>query len=282
VQRVDRQRALAQVGGPACPAARVRRSRSPPHQGLTPAARTRGPPRGPPNPAVTVAPDRYSHGAQSPSVPTANNRDGRRGAMATYPLVADAGRDAAIARIARRQLRREDSRWSEAGSASDTAARDVLAHLRRLHGLVADDVWDERTCVHRGLGHSHSLASDRLFESARRPGRWRGATKSRLNLIVSWVCTQLLLSTASSTTGKRDCATRASGACARTKPSPSRGCACACALEASTLGSPEATDLRCCRPGLHDLAGTRAPGNGDPGMNDPRGISTNSSRHYAS
>jgi hypothetical protein len=66
--------------------------------------------------------------------------------MATYPAVTAAERDAAIARIARNH--RNDSRWSEAGADSDTAARDVLAYLRRSHvrtkwERAADDVWDE-------------------------------------------------------------------------------------------------------------------------------------------
>jgi hypothetical protein len=68
--------------------------------------------------------------------------------MATYPPVTDRERDTALARIAARHLRREDTRWSEANADSDTAAYDVLAYLRRRHaqlpiGLAADDIWDE-------------------------------------------------------------------------------------------------------------------------------------------
>ncbi|HZZ48231.1 MAG TPA: hypothetical protein VFE65_15225 [Pseudonocardia sp.] len=70
--------------------------------------------------------------------------------MATYPPVTDRERDAALARITARHLRREDTRWSEANSDSDTAAYDVLHYLRRRHaqlpvGLTADNVWDELT-----------------------------------------------------------------------------------------------------------------------------------------
>lgn len=72
------------------------------------------------------------------------------GPVATYPPVTDRERDAALARITTRHLRREDTRWSEANSDSDTAAYDVLAYLRRRHtqlpvGLAADNVWDELT-----------------------------------------------------------------------------------------------------------------------------------------
>ncbi len=67
-------------------------------------------------------------------------------AVATYPPVGDRERDAALARIARRHARYDDSRWSEAG----TEVRDVLAYLRRRRAgpplpaqLATDDAWDE-------------------------------------------------------------------------------------------------------------------------------------------
>jgi hypothetical protein len=98
--------------------------------------------------------------------------------MATYPPVTDRERDAALRRITDRHLRREDNRWSEANSDSETAAYEVLGYLRRRHtqlpgGLAADDVWDElvlsawvywdqrrreRELLHRGRRLGLSLA----------------------------------------------------------------------------------------------------------------------------
>jgi hypothetical protein len=68
--------------------------------------------------------------------------------VATYPPVTDVERDQAIARIARRHAEIDDTRWSEAHAESDTAAREVLAYLRRRHlrlpyAVAAADVWDE-------------------------------------------------------------------------------------------------------------------------------------------
>ena len=64
--------------------------------------------------------------------------------VATYPPIGDRERDAAVARIAARHERYDDSRWSEAG----TEARDVLNYLSRRRAelpfaLTAHDSWDE-------------------------------------------------------------------------------------------------------------------------------------------
>jgi hypothetical protein len=97
--------------------------------------------------------------------------------VAVYPFVGDRERDAALRRIAFRHLRRDDTRWSEAGSEGDNAARDVLAYLRRHHArmpraVAGEDAldelvlaawvwWDERRREHellrRALRYGHSL-----------------------------------------------------------------------------------------------------------------------------
>lgn len=64
--------------------------------------------------------------------------------MATFPPIGDLERDSALDRIARRHLKNDDHRWSEAG----TEARDVLDYLRTNRSrlppkLRADDAWDE-------------------------------------------------------------------------------------------------------------------------------------------
>lgn len=67
-----------------------------------------------------------------------------RARVATFPPIGDIERDSALDRIARRHLRHDDYRWSEAG----TDARDVLNYLRAHRSrlpprLLADDAWDE-------------------------------------------------------------------------------------------------------------------------------------------
>jgi hypothetical protein len=98
--------------------------------------------------------------------------------VAMYPFVGDRERDAALRRITARHLRREDTRWSEAGSEGDDAARDVLDYLRRHHGrmpgvVAGEDAldelvlaawvwWDERRrereLLRRARSYGHSLA----------------------------------------------------------------------------------------------------------------------------
>jgi hypothetical protein len=103
--------------------------------------------------------------------------------VAIYPFVGDRERDAALARIADRHLRRDDTRWSEAGSDGDNAARDVLDYLRRHHArmpkvVAGEDAldelvlaawvwWDERRrereLLRRARSYEHSLAEIGAF-----------------------------------------------------------------------------------------------------------------------
>ena len=103
--------------------------------------------------------------------------------VAIYPFVGDRERDAALSRIADRHLRRDDTRWSEAGSDGDNAARDVLDYLRRHHArmpkaVAGDDAldelvlaawvwWDERRrereLLRRARSYEHSLAEIGAF-----------------------------------------------------------------------------------------------------------------------
>lgn len=97
--------------------------------------------------------------------------------VAMYPYVGDRERDAAVARIAGRHMRWEDSRWSEAGSEGDDPARDVLDYLRRHHLRCPREIssadaldalvlsawiwWDERRrerdLLRRARSYGHSL-----------------------------------------------------------------------------------------------------------------------------
>jgi hypothetical protein len=103
--------------------------------------------------------------------------------VAMYPFVGDRERDAALARITARHLRRDDTRWSEAGSDGDNTARDVLDYLRRHHirlprVVAAEDAtdelvlaawvwWDERRrereLLRRARHYGHSLGEIGAF-----------------------------------------------------------------------------------------------------------------------